>query len=60
MVKHILDITRRITEARVILNNLLSARDAMRLVCDHDDKYQGHGHNESYYECTKCGREYSE
>lgn len=29
-------------------------------ICKHKWTYIGHGHNDSFYECTKCGAEKSE
>lgn len=60
MDKHIAEITKRLELAKDVVNDLTKARDALRKVCIHEDVYTGHGHNESYYACTKCGREYSE
>ena len=28
---------------------------ALQCTCTHDWKYEGHGHNESYYTCSICG-----
>ena len=40
--------------AEIIVNNCNKAIAALQELCDHDYIYTGHGHNKSYYECTKC------
>ena len=32
------------------------AVDALQEICEHDWKYDGHGHNSDYYTCLKCGK----
>lgn len=33
----------------------LAIRTEKQKSCDHDWRFGGHGHNDSWYDCTKCG-----
>ena len=45
------------SEHILIARRYRDAISALQAICDHDNKYDGHGHNDSYYTCIKCGFE---
>lgn len=57
MDKHIQELLDKKNELSKELSKYRDAIDALRKVCNHDWKYDGHGHNYSCYTCTKCGLE---
>lgn len=46
-------------KAQTIATKYSKAIYALRELCKHDYDYTGHGHNDSYYQCSKCGKETS-
>ena len=32
-----------------------AAYKALQAICEHSWRYEGHGHNREFYECSKCG-----
>lgn len=57
---YIQDITNKIAKYEEKLTKYNKALVVLQEVCTHSWIYDGHGHNDSYYHCSECGKEKSE
>jgi len=55
MEPHIDKLYAELYAAEDVARKLRKAIAALQDICDHDLEYEGHGHNDSYYTCAKCG-----
>ena len=47
-------------EKQLVLDHRAEVKEALDLAekqrtCEHDWRFAGHGHNDTAYDCTKCG-----
>lgn len=54
---HIKSIKDKIYKLSNDINRYKEALEALQGICEHDWKYDGHGHNDDFYICNKCGAE---
>lgn len=60
MQHHIELLLSRIESLTRELSSELKTLQTLQGLCNHDWSYDGHGHNNSYYVCSKCGLEKEE
>lgn len=54
---HIKTIIAKISALRAETTEYLDALKALQKICQHDWSYEGHGHNDALYVCSKCGKD---
>jgi mRNA-degrading endonuclease YafQ of YafQ-DinJ toxin-antitoxin module len=55
MDKHIKEIQEKLCNAQKQVEKYKNAFEALQDICEHDWRYDGHGHNSDFYSCRKCG-----
>ena len=51
------ELKNKLHSAKEVVAKYTAAIEALQEVCEHDYHYQGHGHNDSLYVCSICGKE---
>lgn len=51
------DLLNKQKAAQKLVNNYKEAIAGLQEVCEHDWRYEGHGHNDSLYICNICKKE---
>ena len=49
------DLNKEISKVSLKLDNLKNSLKILQEECEHDWKYDGHGHKYDFYTCTICG-----
>ena len=51
------EILKKKRTAQAIVKSCSTAIEALQELCDHSWDNKGHSHNDSIYQCSKCGKE---
>lgn len=52
---HIKEIQEKLRSANAKVKKYQLALEALQDICKHKWNYDGHGHNDDHYTCSKCG-----